>query len=726
MGDTSTLIRLYQKVAGGSVFDLRAYLEYTEKVNMSAIYKVLTYLFVNSFFTILDLVVGFFSLILSFFDKVDLYNTYKHTVYDTSKHLWQGFLGNGNYNQSIVYVLVAISAFVIFIGYTFSKGDVGRRLLHLFVTLILGFGYYGTMQNTSGGLYVLDTIHNLSTSASKTISQISLVDPQDQNKTINQNNSITDNYIAKTAYAAYLYVNTGRLDGKYQNNQTGQLEDFDDSKVLGVNKNGSFQKANQQERDKKGGYLDDLGTGADEGKEKDRWVSSVWDYTVIKMIYVILKILEAIILGIPLVLIQCLGFLAQLVIILLIAFFPIALALSFIPRLQDILFNTMKLMGGASIFPALVGFMTLMVFYVESLVNAFVLDGFNSLSKDDLASFGEYLPALQLTMSTFLNAVVLIAFWKNKMPLLTYLMGHNSARMISNLGDKMSSTMQNLPTPKAMYDQAADSAMVAVGAGTGAAIMAKEHLGNALSKVMPDYDNPNPTDSTQDFDEATLTDLPDDSLEPDLTDLPNYEDSDYDASVPEATEDNPDLDDLMEDAVSEEDLPDYDEVTPEMDDDLPDIESTEYDAIETPDPDDVKSNEEVPAIEELIDDQPQTDSPIYEESYLEPQHQEEFPSAIEESPEGAPMPDRVQELPNAPKGNKRTSQDLPKDYKTYQLEEELAGYQNAPDLGELQAKTPFERGLKKTLSKDKQYERNLNRMSHIEKKLARLRGSYDE
>lgn len=95
----------------------------------------------------------------------------------------------------------------------------------------------------------------------------------------------------------------------------------------------------------KGGYLDELGTDADEGKEKDRWVSAVFDYLPIKFIYVGLKIIEAIILGIPLVLVQFLGFLAQLVVLFLIAFFPLALILSLIPSLSDTIFNTMKLMG---------------------------------------------------------------------------------------------------------------------------------------------------------------------------------------------------------------------------------------------------------------------------------------------------------------------------------------------------------------------------------------------
>lgn len=107
------------------------------------------------------------------------------------------------------------------------------------------------MQDTSGGLYILDSIHNFATSASQTIAQVSLTDPQDSHKQLSSNQSVTDNYVAKTAYAAYLYVNTGRLDGKYYNNQTGQLEDFDDSQVLGKTVNGSFQKVKTADRDKR-------------------------------------------------------------------------------------------------------------------------------------------------------------------------------------------------------------------------------------------------------------------------------------------------------------------------------------------------------------------------------------------------------------------------------------------------------------------------------------------
>ena len=42
-----------------------------------------------------------------------------------------------------------------------------RKVIHICVVLILGFSYFGTVASTSGGLYLLDTIDNVS----KTVTQ---------------------------------------------------------------------------------------------------------------------------------------------------------------------------------------------------------------------------------------------------------------------------------------------------------------------------------------------------------------------------------------------------------------------------------------------------------------------------------------------------------------------------------------------------------------------------
>lgn len=706
---TSILVNLYNKVSGVSIFDLKAYIEPTASLNISSVWKILTEIFVNGPFMILDLIVGFISLILRFFESFDLYDVYKNTVYNTSKNLWNGLTGSGNYNNSLLYLVIAVTAFSIFIGYTFSRGDVGRRLLHLFVVIMLGLGYFGTMQHTSGGIYVLDTIHNVADSASETISNMSIVNPENDDKTISSGTSVADNYIARTAYAAYVYVNTGRLDGKYMNNQTGETEDFDDSKVLGSVVDGKFQKVNVSERDSKKGYLNLLGQNGADGEEQNRWVSAVGDYIFIKFLYVVLKIGEAVILGLPLILIQLMSFVAQLLVIFLMIAFPLALIVSLAPRMQDVIFNTIKLMLGASFFPVLTGFLTLMVFYIEAIINVFVSSGFDSLSEQDLVSFSDFQPVFELVISTVVQLFVFVAIWKNKEKVLTFILGHNQANSVARLADGVvNAPSQFRESGQNMYERASDMAtmgMLVTGAGAGLALTAKDGLEKAFSTLKPDYGE----------------------VPPDLADAPDYDDQFEDMDNPSYS----DEDSIVEDADFKEVDPDmadvllYDEGEPSIEDD-----SIDYDGVYPENlPDDSPENtndgvsiedfEQDLSSEEAIDYHQQADN-AQSDKAIEDYSTDNFSkdSAIEE----VEVPQTESPL--------TTSDEFPNDYRTYRkqakvdkLEDELSHYQSSDDLGQLETgQSAFKRGLAKTTTKNRQYRMNKKRMSDIEQRLAELRG----
>lgn len=704
---TSILVNLYNKVSGVSIFDLKAYIEPTASLNISAVWKILTEIFVNGPFMILDLIVGFISLILRFFENFDLYDVYKNTVYDTSKTLWNGLAGSGNYNNSLLYIVIAVTAFSIFIGYTFSKGDVGRRLLHLLAVIMLGLGYFGTMQNTSGGIYVLDTIHNVANSASTTISNMSIVNPENNDSTISSETSVADNYIARTAYAAYVYVNTGRLDGKYMNNQTGETEEFDDSKVLGSVVDGKFQKVNVSERDSKKGYLNLLGQNGDKGEEKNRWVSAVGDYIFIKFLYVVLKIGEAVILGFPLILIQIMSFVAQLLVIFLMIAFPLALLVSLAPRMQDVIFNTIKLMLGASFFPILTGFLTLMVFYIEAIINVFVSDGFNSLSEQDLVSFSDFQPVFELVISTVVQAIVFVAIWKNKEKVLTFILGHNQANSVARLADGVvNAPSQFRESGENIYDRASDYATAGafiVGGGAGLALTAKDGLEKAFSKFKPDYgevtpDSADNSDYDDQFEDMGKPSYSDDSIveavdfkevDPDLADVPLY-----DEGEPSIEDDSIDYDGVYQENLPDDSLDDNEDVSIEdFEQELASEKAIDYHQ----QADNAQSDQ---AIEDYSTDNFSKDSAIEE---------------VEAPPTESPL---------------KTSGDLPKDYRTYRkqakvdkLEDELSQYQTSDDLGQLETgQSAFKRGLAKTTTKNRQYLMNKQRMSAIEQRLAELRG----
>lgn len=725
---TSILVNLYNKVSGVPIFDLRAYIEPTANLNISAVWKILTEIFVNGPFMILDLIVGFISLILRFFENFDLYDAYKNTVYDTSKSLWNGLTGSGNYNNSLLYLVIAITAFALFVGYIFSKGNVGRRLLHLFAVIMLGLTYFGTMQNTSGGIYILDTIHNVANSASATISNMSIVNPENSDNAIDSEISVSDNYIARTSYAAYLYVNTGRLDGKYLNNQTGETEDFDDSKVLGSVIDGEFQKADMSERTDDTGYLNDIGHNGDKGKEKNRWVSAVGDYIFIKFLYVVLKIVEAIILGLPLLLIQIMSFVAQLLVIVLMVAFPLALIVSLAPRMQDVIFNVIKLMLGSAFFPVLTGFLTLMVFYIEAIINVFVSDGFNNLEDNLLISFSTFQPLFELAISTVMQYVVFKIIWKNKEKALSYILGQNQARSLNRIADEIT----NMPSQvresgENMYERASDIATAGafiVGGGAGLALTAKDGLEKVASKfqkadygkVTPDsVDNSNYDEQFEDMsnpsysdDDSTIGDVDFTEVEPDMADVPLY-----DEGEPSIEDDSIDYDGVYQENLPDDSLDDkvdYDSVYHESlsDDSLDDNENVSIEDFEQ----DLSSEEAIDYHQQA--DNVQSDKAI--EDYVTDDLSKD--SAIEEV-----------EVPQT-ESSLTTSDELPNDYRTYRkqakvdkLEDELSQYQSSDDLGQLETgQSAFKRGLAKTTTRNRQYRMNKKRMSDIEHRLAELRG----
>ncbi len=128
----------FAKVKDVDIFALKAYMEQTRGAETGA-QGVLLDVFVNFSFFLLNLLVGLFSVVIRFFENFSLYNTYKQTVYNSSQKLWQNLSGNGSYTNSLLYLLIAITAFSIFISYLFSKGDFSKRLFVKFPFFLLNF-----------------------------------------------------------------------------------------------------------------------------------------------------------------------------------------------------------------------------------------------------------------------------------------------------------------------------------------------------------------------------------------------------------------------------------------------------------------------------------------------------------------------------------------------------------------------------------------------------------
>lgn len=477
----------FDKLRGVDIFSLKSYMEPTGFASFNGAWVLINELFVNFFFFILNAVVGFFSLLIRILEKIDLYYSYKNYVFNGAMSIWKGFIGSngsGVSKQSLVSMLLLILAFYLFYQYFFSKGSFSRTLLHVFLVLILGFGYFGTVAGTSGGLYLLDTINNVSKEVTKNITHIKV--EYGKNKTIKIGDSMADSYIAETSYKAYVFVNTGQENGKYKNSQDGKQETFDDSKVLGTgDKNGNFKAVKSKDRSK---YLDELGNGANDDGEKNRWVSAMPDFIFTRMFYVIFKIFDAFVLAIPVILIQMLNVIAQTLVLMMILLFPIVLLMSFVPRMQDLIFGVLKVMFGGLLFPAITSLLTLLVFYIEKMIENIVITGFDGILKTlpSLIIFGL---VFKLLISVVSKGLVYFLLWKYKAELIQFILGSKARMVASDIGNKVEKGVTKTrevasQVPSRSLSSAqhlGNFALAGAGFGAGMMMNAKSHFQNVGS-----------------------------------------------------------------------------------------------------------------------------------------------------------------------------------------------------------------------------------------------------
>ena len=477
----------FDKLRGVDIFSLKSYMEPTGFASFNGAWVLINELFVNFFFFILNAVVGFFSLLIRILEKIDLYSNYKNYVFNGAMNIWKGFIGSssgGVAKQSLVSMLLLILAFYLFYQFFFSKGAFSRTLLHVFLVLILGFGYFGTIAGTSGGLYLLDTINHVSQDVAKNITNIKV--EYGNNKSIKIGDSMADSYIAETSYKAYVFVNTGQENGKYKNSQDGKQETFDDSKVLGTgDKNGNFKAVKSKDRNK---YLDELGNGANDDGEKNRWVSAMPDFIFTRMFYVIFKICEAFVLAIPVILIQMLNVIAQTLVLMMILLFPIVLLMSFVPRMQDLIFGVLKVMFGGLLFPAITSLLTLLVFYIEKMIENIVITGFDGILKTlpSLIIFGL---VFKLLISVVSKGLVYFLLWKYKAELIQFILGSKARMVASDIGNKVEKGVTKTrevasQVPSRSLSSAqhlGNFALAGAGFGAGMVMNAKSHFQNVGS-----------------------------------------------------------------------------------------------------------------------------------------------------------------------------------------------------------------------------------------------------
>lgn len=476
---------LFDKISGVNIFALKSYMEKTEFGSFNGAYVLMNDILVNLPFMILNLVVGFFSILMKLLEGLDLTELYEKSVYAASKSMWTAFIGGKVLTAgSLVWLLIAFSSIALFFYFTLSRGNVGQKIFHLLAVLVIGFAYFGTVNSTDGGLYVLQGIRSVAKETVESIASLKI--DLGEGNVITMSEKFSDTYIAETSFRAYLFTNTGRVDGKFVNKQEkNELQDYDSTAILGKkNKDGKFETV---ERTKQLEKLDWYGNNANDGGERNTWNSAIGDFIFIRMFYVWLMILKAIVLALPILFVQLISLLAQVVVLGLMLLVPVALIASFIPSFQNIIFGVVKTMLIGSVLPSGMSVVLLFVFLVERIASLTVVAKAEEMiaKMEALAGFSE---VFNLAISVVVSAAVYTALWKYKGNLLGFIFGSGASAKLDEIGATIQNQISDVrENAFEMVQRTGDFALYTAGMAAGSLAAKQAGAGGENQEVYPDY-----------------------------------------------------------------------------------------------------------------------------------------------------------------------------------------------------------------------------------------------
>lgn len=362
-------------------------------------------------FAFLRIITSCITFVLDLLDVSAKIQDERSLFFEQSKDIYLKFIGGSNgriSTGSLGFILLMMALMYLTWHFFFGKGGFAKKALHVIVVVSLGFAYFGnfTVQGTqmSGGMYLFNTVDNVSEQLkSQMITTFSLGQSDESLTSQDGYGEYYKNYIILNSFN---YINSGNTNGEYA---TGKK--IDHSKLIPAeNLSAKDKKSFYKERE---GYLKEIA-------EDNPYVQNTADKMVDKMFMIALSYANAATLGFPVVYANVTLSAFQFIFLVLVLLFPLALLLSFMPFFRNSAFRILKMMIGILFMPVLIGFMLGVFFYLNGVVDNFVL----SKAADVLgvpvamAALGGTSLIVVMLVLIVIKAVLFTLIWKNKGKLL--------------------------------------------------------------------------------------------------------------------------------------------------------------------------------------------------------------------------------------------------------------------------------------------------------------------
>lgn len=431
--------------------------------------EVVNWFFIELPFFFLRMGAMIFLIMENVMNQSDYFVGKQQEAYDYSLDILKGFGGTGIVKGSLLGLAIILSAYYLLYSFFSNRRNFMKSLLHYFAVFALFICWFGQVKTIdgktqNGAIFLISSVSEMTKQVqSKFTSNVNFGGDTSQEVDDGKKKVYQSPMFDATVLQTFNYVNSGSIDGKMVN---GKKLDYD--KLL--EKPGLSEDERNKFIDERKQYIKDF--------EKDNpYFAQDTLKTMEKSFAVWTGVTNLFILAIPVLYINLMLSLIQLLVVLLILVFPVILLASFFPRCQMVLFKFFQGLVGVLFMPIVYGIFLSVLFWINKLIDGAFLGVAKKISGSLLALIsGSTVYMIMLFVAVVVKIVVLRKVWKNKYAILAYFSnGQVSEPVFEQKVEQMAERTKEVST---------GGAQVAIGAYTGDMGM----VANGVGKVLPNQD----------------------------------------------------------------------------------------------------------------------------------------------------------------------------------------------------------------------------------------------
>ncbi len=427
--------------------------------------EVVNWFFIELPFFFLRMGAMIFLIMENVMNQSDYFVGKQQEAYDYSLDILKGFGGTGIVKGSLLGLAIILSAYYLLYSFFSNRRNFMKSLLHYFAVFALFICWFGQVKTIdgktqNGAIFLISSVSEMTKQVQgKFTSNVNFGGDTSQEVDDGKKKVYQSPMFDATVLQTFNYVNSGSIDGKMAN---GKKLDYD--KLL--EKPNLNDKEKKDFREKRNAYI--------EQQEKDNpYFSQDTLKTMEKSFAVWTGATNLFILAIPVLYINLMLSLIQLLVVFLIFIFPVVLLASFFPRCQMLLFKFFQGLIGALFTPIIYGIFLSVLFWINKLIDGAFLGVAKKVSGSLLELIsGSTVYMIVLFVAVVVKIVVLRKVWKNKYAILAYFSnGQVSQPVFEQKVEQLSERTKEVAT---------GGAQVALGAYTGNMGMVANGAGNIL------------------------------------------------------------------------------------------------------------------------------------------------------------------------------------------------------------------------------------------------------